>query len=451
MLYGRSDILKPTGLGSRSRLEPGGRERPEREDLVVENKLKPAAEETDAERRFDSVTANRSSVYHDERFLDSYPDFIPEGKAMEVGKRYVGLDLAKRTMEVCIVQDGEAGVKRESGMKTGGKGRERLAGLLRESDVVGMEACGYAFLLARYLQAETGCAVYMYILNLGKLRRIGQSTKKTSKEDALKIAKFIQRYPKEELPLVSLPTEQEEELRQLIAMKQFQVKTRTALINRLHALYVLAGETGLKKKDLAAAESREKQKVLLRNDTQRMIAESIERELEVVETELAAYKETIAKLVRGSELAPYIMSIPGVGPALAAAFIAYIGEGSRFETAGQVANYAGLTPVLDCSGDTQRYGHIQRGGCRALRSIILQSAWSLSRSTGGGRLKEKFMALSGRMNKTKSAVAIARRMVVLMWVLAKRRQTYAGISGNELAKKFCYYKLAGWESWLQAS
>jgi transposase len=388
-------------------------------------------------------------VYHDERFVDSHPDFMLEEQAMEAGKRYVGLDLGKRTMEGCIVTDGQSGVERVSGMKTDGKGRERLARLVRASDVVGMEACAYAFLLARYLQAETGCVVY--ILNPGKLRMIWQSTKKTDKEDALQIAKFIQRYPEEELPLVSVPTEREEELRQLISMKQFQVKTRTALINRLHAVYVLAGETGLKKQDVATAESREKRQVLLGNGTLRMIAESIGRELVAVEKELAFYKEKIAEIVRGSELAPYIMSIPGVGPALAAAFIAYVGAGDRFETAGEVANYAGLTPRLDCSGDTVRYGHIHRGGCRALRSIVLQSAWSLSRSTGGGRLKEKFQALSGRMSQTKSAVAIARRIVVLMWVLAKRRQVYADASRGELAKKFGYYQLAGWESLLQVS
>jgi hypothetical protein len=34
-------------------------------------------------------------------------------------------------------------------------------------------------------------------------------------------------------------------------------------------------------------------------------------------------------------------------------------------------------------------------------------------------------------------------MVVLIWTLAKRRQMYADISGDELAKKFRYYKLAG--------
>jgi hypothetical protein len=188
-------------------------------------------------------------------------------------------------MEACIAQDGEAGVKRVSGMKTGGKGRERLARLLRESGVTGMEACARAFLLARYLKAETGCEVY--ILNPGKLRMIGQSAKKTGKEDALKLAKFIRRYPQEELSPVSLPAEREEEPRQLISMKQFQGKTRTALVNRLHTL----GETGLKKKDPAAAGIREKRRALLQRDTLKTIAESRERELGAAEAERAVYKE----------------------------------------------------------------------------------------------------------------------------------------------------------------
>jgi transposase len=68
-------------------------------------------------------------------------------------------------------------------------------------------------------------------------------------------------------------------------------------------------------------------RVLLRNDTERMIAESIERELGVVEKELEEFKEKIAGIVRENEVAPYIMSIPGVGPALASAFIAYGGDG----------------------------------------------------------------------------------------------------------------------------
>ena len=63
--------------------------------------------------------------------------------------------------------------------------------------------------------------------------------------------------------------------------------------------------------------------------------------------------------MRESEPTPYIMSIPGVSPALAAA---YIGDGERFDTAGESANYAGLMPVLNYSGDEVRYGHIQWAG-----------------------------------------------------------------------------------------
>jgi hypothetical protein len=68
---------------------------------------------------------------------------------MKAGKRYVGLDLTTRTMEVCMVKDGQSAIEQASGMKTDGKSRERLARLLTKTDVVGdgsrgIYACGYA-------------------------------------------------------------------------------------------------------------------------------------------------------------------------------------------------------------------------------------------------------------------------------------------------------------------
>jgi transposase len=135
------------------------------------------------------------------------------------------------------------------------------------------------------------------------------------------------------------------------------------------------------------------------------------------------------------------MSIPGVGPGLAAAFLAYIGDGKRFEKPAEAANYVGLVPRVDCSGETNRHGNILPGGNRALRSIILQCAWALVRSKNGGRLKEKYDELTGRMSKTKSAVAVARRIITLMWALVTRREFYKDITEAELRKKLRYYKL----------
>jgi transposase len=98
----------------------------------------------------------------------------------------VGLDLAKKTLEVCIVCDG-AKPLRYSGIKSDATGRNRLAGLLRPGDVVAMEASGYAFMLTRFLERPVGCAVY--ILHPQSLRVIGDSTRKTDKEDAYKASK----------------------------------------------------------------------------------------------------------------------------------------------------------------------------------------------------------------------------------------------------------------------
>ncbi|ULQ58601.1 transposase [Brucepastera parasyntrophica] len=176
----------------------------------------------------------------------------------EEAKRYVGLDLAKRTMEVCILNDCGKTELSKSGVKTDETGRSQLANILKQTDIVGMEACAYAFVLGRYIEQAVGCTVY--ILNPGKLQMIWRSTRKTDKEDARKIASFIQRYPKEELPIVVMPSEEEEMLRKYVSMKSYLTKLRTSVLNRLHVVYVQAGITTIKKSHLHTPEGRMKQK-----------------------------------------------------------------------------------------------------------------------------------------------------------------------------------------------
>lgn len=52
------------------------------------------------------------------------------------------------------------------------------------------------------------------------------------------------------------------------------------------------------------------------------------------------------------------MSIPGVGEKATFALMAFIGDGKRFSNASQVANYAGLTPTVNISGQKVHYGLI---------------------------------------------------------------------------------------------
>ncbi len=75
--------------------------------------------------------------------------------------------------------------------------RQEFISSLRKDDVVALETGNRSFVLAKLIQKQVGCRVY--VLNAGKLHIIFKSLKKTDKEDALRIAKFIQRIPEEEL------------------------------------------------------------------------------------------------------------------------------------------------------------------------------------------------------------------------------------------------------------
>jgi hypothetical protein len=89
--------------------------------------------------------------------------------------KFAGIGLAKRTMEVRVLRDGEK-LRRFSGTSTGEAGREKLAAMPGPEDTAGMEACGFAFSPARYQKRQTGCAAH--VLNPGKRAMIWKPARK---------------------------------------------------------------------------------------------------------------------------------------------------------------------------------------------------------------------------------------------------------------------------------
>jgi hypothetical protein len=59
----------------------------------------------------------------------------------------------------------------------------------------------------------------------------------------------------------------------------------------------------------------------------------------------------------------------------------------------------------------------------------------------GEQMQTKFHELSERVGKTKSAVAVAQRLVCLLWILVTRREFYADMSREGLMKRLCCYKI----------
>jgi transposase len=369
------------------------------------------------------------------------PYFITKGVDMEE-TRYVGIDVGKATMEVRILSVSDAKIKvLKFNGKTDAIGRARLMRELTPKDIIGIEAGEPAFTIAREIRNTVGARVLA--LNPGRLAIIYKSTRKTDAEDAMKLARLVMRFTTEELPVVKIPDGEELVDRALVSEHAFLKATRTKLICRLHSVYLRAGITSLIRKDLKVPEKRKQALSMLVGKPDHFASEAtrlelfiqpIESQIEIIETEM---KSRLA----GNENTPYLMSVPGTGPALAMAVIAHLGDGSRFESGSQVSNYVGFVPRIDISGKSVRFGHITKHGCSAIRRVAVQAAWALVRAKSGACLRDKYNDLRSKRGKRIAIVAIARKLVELLWTLMTKKEFYKYASEEELKFKFRFYKM----------
>ena len=336
-------------------------------------------------------------------------------------KRFVGIDLGKRTYEMKII--GINGKVTGTNGQTNPSGRKLLYRKLLATDRVAIEVCSLGMVMAKEIQKEVGCEVVL--LNPSQLVLIYRSLKKNDKEDALKLARLVQKYKNEELPKVELPTEHEENLRQILTEIRQLKNDRTKEINRLHAIFVECGITEIKKKDLATIDNRIKCIKMLKGIALAQ-AERILKKLELVETQIEEVEELLDKEIDGDKNIEKLTEIPGVGKQLASAYVAFIGDGSRFPNASTIGAATGLVPRLDMSSTVCRMGHITKCGNKNLRTLLILAAWSHVRARDGGALKDKFLYMTRFQSKGKkiAIVAIARKLAELMYILLKNDTSY---------------------------
>jgi transposase len=341
---------------------------------------------------------------------------------MEEGKRrFVGIDLGKREYTMAVI--GKNGKMSIHQGKTSIQGRQALYRKLEKTDKVALEAGNLAFIMTREIMEQVGSEVR--VLNSAKLPFIWDAPTKTDKQDAMKLAHLVEERRDEKLPLVPLPSEKEIARRKLLANYGREMKNRTNLINLLHALFVHQGHTTIVKKDLATAENRGDVIELLHGQ-EREEAEWLLKYLELHEQRIQELKKRIQQEAKTDEDMKRLQTIAGVGPIVAYAYVAHVGDGSRFSRGSQVSNYLGFAPRLDCSGTIERYGHITKRGNGYLRGLLVQAAWSIVRSKYGGSLKERFVYLTvfKSMSKKKTIVSIGRRMAELMYSVLRNKTIY---------------------------
>lgn len=134
-----------------------------------------------------------------------------------------------------------------------------------------------------------------------------------------------------------------------------------------------------------------------------------------VVAQIGALDRDIRRLVRSEPTLKRFMTVPGVGPVTALAFLSAIDDPRRFKHARDVGPYLGLTPTRYQSGETDRQGRISKCGNAFTRTCLYEAAnVLLSKVQRFSPLKAWGMRLAKRIGAKKARVALARKIAVIL-------------------------------------
>jgi transposase len=109
----------------------------------------------------------------------------------------------------------------------------------------------------------------------------------------------------------------------------------------------------------------------------------------------------------------FLLQLPGFGIQTAMVILSAIGQVNRFPTAKHLVGYSGLGASIHSSGQITRKGGITKEGRRELRTALVEAAWSAVEHDEFW--KKLFERLSGRIGKGKPILAVARKLLVVIW------------------------------------
>jgi transposase len=131
--------------------------------------------------------------------------------------------------------------------------------------------------------------------------------------------------------------------------------------------------------------------------------------------QISQYDLELKDFSRSDPTIKRLMSVPGVGPVTALAFISTIDDPHRFNRASDVGAYLGLTPRRYQSGELDRTGRISKRGDSLMRTYLFEAANVLLKIVRrGSPLKSWGTKLAKRIGTKKAKVAIARKMAVIL-------------------------------------
>jgi transposase len=330
-------------------------------------------------------------------------------------KMTAGLDLGDKYSYLCLIDQADGEVIEEGRLRTTPDAlRRRFAS--EQQLRIAIEAGTHSPWVSRVLEE---CGHEVLVANARKLRFTYANKRKTDEVDAENLARLARVDPKLLHPLRHRGEGSQAHLA-IIRSREALVSTRTQLVNHVRGAVKSFGARLPK----CPARSFHKR-------APEHIPEALLPALGPILEQIGSLTERIRQYDRKLEAicqehypeTDLLRRVEGIGPLTALTFVLTLEDPYRFERSRSVGAYLGLVPATDRSGDRDPQKRISKEGDQMLRRLLVGSSHYILGPFGSDsdlrRHGEKIASRGGKNAKKRAAVAVARKLSVLLhrlWV-----------------------------------
>ena len=328
---------------------------------------------------------------------------------------YVGIDAHKRDCHATVLND-QGEVVSTARFPSNMGALSAWAKKLPPGSVLALEASTVAKRIYWRLQ-EMGLDVRM--AHPLEVRRKAGTKKKTDAIDSFELADLLRM---KRLPEAYVPSPQLNERRQVIRYRIDLGKKSRLVKNQVHALLVHNGIT-VDVTDAFGVEGRKQIAVAKLPTSQRYLVDGLLTQLDLLGRQMEEVEGQLAQIGTLEPAVQKLMTLPGIDFYSAQVILEEIGDITRFPSEKKLSSYAGLVPRVAQSGNSLRMGHIHKQGPKALRWILTSCAQSAVKAPG--KFQRLFRKWEKRLGKGKAIVAVAHKMLEVIFAMLARNESYS--------------------------
>jgi len=290
--------------------------------------------------------------------------------------------------------------------------------------LIGMEACAGAHFLSRILR-EQGHDVKLIPAQFVK------PFVKSNKNDFLDAEAIAEAVDRQNMRFVPIKTDDQLDLQAIHRVRDRLISRRTAVINQLRAFLLERGMVFAKSPAKLRKEIPEVLENADQNLTPRMrnLLALLWGEWKELEQQIVEMNMEVEQIASSDAACQRLQRIPGIGPLIATAIVAAIGNGAAFRKGREFAAWMGLVPRQYSTGGKAKLFGISKRGNRYLRKILIHGA-----RAAVIRLKRErapmgswMSALEARAPRNVLIVAMANKLSRIAWAVLSTGEDYRAL------------------------